>query len=90
MALQEPKLYTLSEVLHDRLFQVPPYQRGYSWTAKERGALFQDLETSATSAAMNTLWPLRFFRDTTTRKVKTREADRLRIFDVVDGKAAAL
>src|SRR5438132_13495163 len=43
MALQEPKLYTLNEVLHDRLFQVPPYQRGYSWTAKERGALFQDL-----------------------------------------------
>jgi Protein of unknown function DUF262 len=43
MALQEPKLYTLNEVLHDRLFRVPPYQRGYSWTRKEREDLFQDL-----------------------------------------------
>jgi uncharacterized protein with ParB-like and HNH nuclease domain len=45
VALQEPKLYSLNEVLHDRLFRVPPYQRGYSWTGKERGDLFQDLRT---------------------------------------------
>ena len=57
MALQEPKLYTLNEVLHDRLFRVPPYQRGYSWTSKERSDLFQDLQNVRDFGEMSTLWP---------------------------------
>jgi hypothetical protein len=58
MALQEPKLYTLNEVLHDRLFRDPPYQRGYSWTKAEREALFQDLRNLRDLSVMNTSWPL--------------------------------
>ena len=29
MALQEPKLYTLNEVLHDRIFCVPAYRASH-------------------------------------------------------------
>ena len=85
MALQEPKLYTLNEVLHDRLFQVPPYQRGYSWTAKERGALFHDLQTLRDLHRDEHFMATLVFRDTG-KQVKTGGADRLRIYDVVDGQ----
>lgn len=85
MALQEPKLYTLNEVLHDRLFQVPAYQRGYSWTAKERGALFQDLRNIRDLHRDEHFMATLVLRDTG-KQVKTGGADRLRIYDVVDGQ----
>lgn len=85
MALQEPKLYTLNEVLHDRLFQVPPYQRGYSWRAKERGELFQDLRNLRDLHRDEHFMATLVFRDTR-KEVKTGGADRLRIYDVVDGQ----
>ena len=85
MALQEPKLYTLNEVLHDRLFRVPPYQRGYSWTAAERSALFRDLrdlrELKRDEHFMATL----VFRDTGKHEI-IGGADRLKIYDIVDGQ----
>jgi len=85
MALQEPKLYTLNEVLHDRLFRVPPYQRGYSWTEKERGDLFQDLLNLRALRREEHFMATLVFRDT--GKYETiGGADRLRIYDVVDGQ----
>ena len=85
MALQEPKLYTLNEVLHDRLFRVPPYQRGYSWTAAERGALFQDLRNLRDLRRDEHFMATLVFRDTGRQEV-IGGADRLRIYDVVDGQ----
>lgn len=85
MALQEPKLYTLNEVLHDRLFQVPPYQRGYCWTVAERGALFQDLRDLRDLQRDEHFMATLVFRDTG-RQETIGGADRLRVYDVVDGQ----
>ncbi|HEY6154636.1 MAG TPA: DUF262 domain-containing HNH endonuclease family protein [Candidatus Udaeobacter sp.] len=85
MALQEPKLYTLNEVLHDRLFQVPPYQRGYSWTEKERRDLFEDLQTLRELRRDEHFMATLVFRDTR-KHVIIGGTDRLRIYDVVDGQ----
>ena len=85
MALQEPKLYTLNEVLHDRLFRVPPYQRGYSWTSKERSELFQDLLDLRGLRRDEHFMATLVFRDTG-KHVTIGGADRLRIYDVVDGQ----
>lgn len=85
MALQEPKLYTLNEVLYDRLFRVPPYQRGYSWTSKERSDLFQDLQNLRDLRRDEHFMATLVFRDTG-KHVTIGGADRLRIYDVVDGQ----
>jgi uncharacterized protein with ParB-like and HNH nuclease domain len=85
MALQEPKLYTLNEVLHDRLFRVPPYQRGYSWTATERGALFRDLRDLQQLKRDEHFMATLVLRDTGKHEM-IGGADRLRIYDVVDGQ----
>jgi Protein of unknown function DUF262/Protein of unknown function (DUF1524) len=85
MPLQEPKLYTLNEVLHDRLFRVPPYQRGYSWTSNERGDLFQDLRNVRDLRRDEHFMATLVFRDTR-RHVTIGGADRLRIYDIVDGQ----
>ena len=85
MALQEPKLYTLNEVLHDRLFRVPPYQRGYSWTEKERRDLFEDLQTLRELRRDEHFMATLVFRDTGKHET-IGGTDRLRIYDVVDGQ----
>ncbi len=85
MALQEPKLYTLNEVLHDRLFRVPPYQRGYSWTENQRIDLFQDLRNLRDLKRDEHYMATLVFRDTG-KQVTLGGADRLRIYDVVDGQ----
>ena len=85
MALQEPKLYTLNEVLHDRLFRVPPYQRGYSWTASERGDLFQDLRDLRDLRRDEHFMATLVFRDTGKQEM-IGGSDRLRLYDVVDGQ----
>ena len=35
-----PKFLTLAQLLEKRLFQIPPYQRTYSWKLKERRDMF--------------------------------------------------
>jgi hypothetical protein len=85
MALQEPKLYTLNEVLHDRLFRVPPYQRGYGWTKAEREALFQDLRDLRDLQRDEHFMATLVFRDTRKEEM-IGGADRLRVYDVVDGQ----
>ena len=39
-----PEYYTLDELLTKRLFRIPRYQRAYSWRAKERKDMFDDIE----------------------------------------------
>ena len=85
MPLQEPKLYTLNEVLQNRLFRVPPYQRGYSWTSKERTDLYQDLENLRKLQRDEHFMATLVFRDTGKHET-IGGADRLRIYDVVDGQ----
>jgi hypothetical protein len=85
MPLQEPKLYTLNEVLHDRIFRVPPYQRGYSWTNDERAALFQDLKNLRDLQRPEHFMATLVFLDTGKQEI-IGGADLVRIYDVVDGQ----
>jgi uncharacterized protein with ParB-like and HNH nuclease domain len=85
MPLQEPKLYTLDEVLYNRLFKIPPFQLGYSWTWAERLALFQDLRNLRDLRRDEHFMATLVFHDTGREEV-IRGADRLRVFDVVDGQ----
>ncbi|MEC8860277.1 MAG: DUF262 domain-containing HNH endonuclease family protein [Pseudomonadota bacterium] len=39
----DPKNLTLWHLISDRLFQIPQYQRAYSWQTKQRQDLFDDL-----------------------------------------------
>ena len=85
MPLQEPRLYTLNEVLHDRIFRVPPYQRGYSWTKGERSALFEDLQNLRDYQRAEHFMATLVFLDTGKHEL-IGGADRLSIYDVVDGQ----
>jgi len=38
-----PQFYTFDEFLQGRLFEIPDYQRAYSWTSKQRKDLFNDI-----------------------------------------------
>ena len=40
----QPKYLTLAKLLAGRLFEIPDYQRAYSWTSRERNDLFDDIE----------------------------------------------
>lgn len=40
----EPKFQRFHEVINKKLFRVPAYQRGYSWTKRQRADLFVDLK----------------------------------------------
>ncbi len=39
----QPKLIPLGELIQNRLFEIPDYQRTYSWGEREREALFEDI-----------------------------------------------
>ena len=57
----------------------------YVWTAKERGALFQDLRNLRNLHRDEHFMATLVFRDTG-KQVRNGGADRLRIYDVVDGQ----
>ena len=40
----QPKHLPLSKLLAGRLFEIPDYQRAYSWTSRERMDLFEDIQ----------------------------------------------
>ena len=42
--LSRPDYFTLGELLSNRLFRIPHYQRAYSWHHKQRNDMFSDIE----------------------------------------------
>ncbi|MEN9280038.1 MAG: DUF262 domain-containing protein, partial [Gloeomargarita sp. DG_1_4_bins_134] len=40
----QPEFKSLFEILSNKLFRIPEYQRHYSWQSKQRGELFNDIE----------------------------------------------
>ena len=45
----QPKYLKLNELLSGRLFQIPAYQRAYSWEQKQRKYLFSDIDRLRTA-----------------------------------------
>jgi hypothetical protein len=42
--MRDPKLMKMPELFSERLFNIPEYQRGYSWGKKQRKDLFDDIK----------------------------------------------
>jgi hypothetical protein len=80
----QPQYLSLSKLLGGRLFQIPEYQRAYSWTSRERGDLFSDIERTYSKGSdedhfMAAVVCLR-------RKKQVLGTDEFFILDVVDGQ----
>lgn len=43
--LIQPKFLTLTDLLNNRLFRIPQYQRSYSWATKHRRDMFKDIQS---------------------------------------------
>ncbi|MGB8297520.1 MAG: DUF262 domain-containing protein, partial [Polyangia bacterium] len=80
----QPQYLTLSKLFAGRLFQIPEYQRAYSWTSTQRQDLFNDiLSTNAKGPDeghfMAAVVCLR-------RRKETLGTDEFHVLDVVDGQ----
>ncbi|WP_158234685.1 DUF262 domain-containing protein [Lentibacillus sediminis] len=84
----DPKFYSFDELLQKRLFEIPEYQRAYSWTTKQRKDLFNDIEK---------LYNYEDYKEGRTHfmatvvchdkdKVEEYETDIYRVLDIVDGQ----
>jgi uncharacterized protein with ParB-like and HNH nuclease domain len=77
-----PKHFTLNELLTDRLFRIPEYQRAYAWTEKQRKELFRDIlevQTSDKDHFMATVVCL-------ARDKRMIDASQFQVVEVVDGQ----
>jgi hypothetical protein len=83
-----PEYNPLSVVLRDKLFRIPEYQRHYSWQARQRHELFEDikkLETAKEKYDERT----HFMATIVLLKTKNKEkvgSNTFYIYDVVDGQ----
>ena len=83
--LIQPKYLTFADLVSKRLFQVPHYQRAYSWTTRQRKDLFEDIEKVAGKSDPN----FTHFMATVVglrkagQRIRTDNYDRL---DIVDGQ----
>lgn len=80
----DPKHLSLLQLLQDRLFQIPQYQRAYSWGRRQRKELFQDIDAlmerdDGATHFMATVVVL-------SRGKRTVVTDSFDVVDVVDGQ----
>jgi uncharacterized protein with ParB-like and HNH nuclease domain len=80
----QPQYLALTKLFDGRLFQIPDYQRAYSWTSHQRRDLFNDIEKTYTKGAdaghfMAALVCLH-------RKKQVLGTDEFQLMDVVDGQ----
>lgn len=78
----QPQLLSLHQLLKERLFRIPEYQRSYSWRSKQRVDLFSDIAKAASSGEphfMATIVGLR-------RGTKTILTNEFYDIEVVDGQ----
>jgi Protein of unknown function DUF262/Protein of unknown function (DUF1524) len=81
----EPKYQTLNALFSDRVFQIPAYQRFYSWQKKQRDDLFTDIKELAAKGEdrHHFMATIVCFR---THDVKSVGSLEYRSYDVVDGQ----
>jgi hypothetical protein len=80
----QPQYLTLAKLFDGRLFQIPEYQRAYSWTSHQRDDLFNDIRKTAGKGPdaghfMAAIVCLR-------RKKQNLGTDEFHVLDVVDGQ----
>lgn len=80
-----PKYFTLSEMLQQRLFRIPDFQRAYSWESKQRKELFGDLQKVSEAEKsrhhfMSTIVCLQ------SGEVEGIGSDEFKVFEIVDGQ----
>ncbi len=80
----QPQYLTLAKLLDGRLFQIPEYQRAYSWRSHERSDLFSDIRNTYVKGPdeghfMAAVVCLR-------RGTQTLATDEFHLVDVVDGQ----
>ncbi|HLZ11693.1 MAG TPA: DUF262 domain-containing HNH endonuclease family protein [Candidatus Acidoferrum sp.] len=81
----EPKYQTLNALFADRVFQIPKYQRFYSWQKKQREDLFGDIRELAKKGEdrHHFMATIVCFR---TRDIKSFGSLEYRMYDIVDGQ----
>ncbi len=80
----QPQYLTLAKLLDGRLFQIPEYQRAYSWASRQREDLFSDIRLTFAKGPeeghfMAAVVCLR-------RKTQTLGTDEFHVMEVVDGQ----
>ena len=81
----EPKYYVLGELLERRLFQIPDYQRAYSWEKRQRNDLFEDIrKLSSVSKDRHHFMASIVCHDSGQDEIVG--AEEFKILDVVDGQ----
>lgn len=79
----QPHYLTLDQLLKNRLFRIPNYQRAYSWEKKQRNDMFADIQELRNKKDsfhfMATFVGLR-------RETKTIVTDEYHVIEVVDGQ----
>jgi hypothetical protein len=80
----EPKFQRFHEVINKKLFRVPAYQRGYSWTKRQRADLFVDLRKLKQLKRDEHFMATLVFRNT--GETEEVGSDSFEILEIVDGQ----
>ena len=80
----QPRYLTLAELLENRLFRIPQYQRAYSWQSKQRKDMFEDIR----KLSRKTVDSFHFMATVVGlySETKTIVIDKFRVTDIVDGQ----
>lgn len=82
----QPQYYTFEQMVADKLYKIPNYQRAYSWITEQRKDLFEDIrkiadvEDESRHHFMATIVVLK------TREVRRIGTKNFEVMDVVDGQ----
>lgn len=85
----DPKYLTFDELLQKRLFEIPDYQRAYSWITKQRKDMFNDIEKLYNSGDYNKGTRNHFMATVvccSKNKIEEFETSIYNILDIVDGQ----
>jgi uncharacterized protein with ParB-like and HNH nuclease domain len=79
-----PQYLTFGNLLNNRLFRIPDYQRAYSWENPQRDDLFGDINKTRLNGGTEHYMATMVTLSRTTRLIGT---DEHQISEVVDGQA---